>query len=140
MMKLPTRFGGLGIDIPSERAPREFVASDIITKNLQTAIINQVGELPDHPEHIVQQIKRSHDASYSLKVAGLVKEVSPIVKRALEVGGDKGSSNWLNCLPLKEKSLAFNRSDFVDGINIRYQRGHKGLPDLLNVHVGQNST
>ena len=129
MMKLPTRFGGLGIDIPSERAPREFVASDTITKNLQTAIINQVEELPDHPEHIVQQIKRSHDASYSLKVAGLMKEVSPIVKRALEVGGDKGSSNWLNCLPLKEKSLAFNRSDFVDGINIRYQRSHKGLPD-----------
>ena len=103
--------------------------SDIITKSLQTAIINQVDELPEHPDHLVQQIKKSHDDSYSLKVSTLMNEVTPLVKRALEIGCDKGSSNWLNCLPLKDKALALTRSDFIDAVNIRYHRDHKGLPE-----------
>ena len=57
-------------------------------------------------------------------------ELSPSVKRSVELAGEKGASNWLATLPLKHQGFVLNRSEFTDAINLRYHRELKGLPEM----------
>ena len=41
-------------------------------------------------------------------------------QRALEQAATKGASSWLSALPLKSHGFCLNKSEFVDGIALRY--------------------
>ena len=41
-------------------------------------------------------------------------------KRAVELATEKGSSNWLTVIPLKEMDYNLNKKEFRDAIKLRY--------------------
>ena len=41
-------------------------------------------------------------------------------KRAVELAPEKGSSNWLTVIPLKQLDYNLNRKEFRDAIKLRY--------------------
>ena len=51
----------------------------------------------------------------------LVKNFLPTkTKRAVELATEKGSSNWLTVIPLKEMDYNLNKKEFRDAIKLRY--------------------
>ena len=47
-------------------------------------------------------------------------QLSKPKKRALEQAASKGASSWLSALPLKSHGFCLNKSEFSDGIALRY--------------------
>ena len=45
-------------------------------------------------------------------------------KRAVELATEKGSSNWLTVIPLKELDYKLNKKEFRDAIKLRYGSAH----------------
>ena len=41
-------------------------------------------------------------------------------KYAIDLASEKGASNWLNALPLNRYNFNLNKSEFRDGIYLRY--------------------
>ena len=50
------------------------------------------------------------------------------VKRALAQAKEKGSSSWLNVLPLEEQGFVLNKGEFRDAISLRYDTPIRNLP------------
>ena len=128
IVSLPTRLGGLGIHVLAENAPKEFASSMALTYKLRSAIKQQslIGE--EICKETLQLVKTNRDMFLKAKFETLKLEVSPPVKRVLEVLSEKGASNWLNALPLQSQGFSLTKSEFMDAINIRYFRELRGLP------------
>ena len=126
---LPTRNGGLGIHILAEKAPRDYSASTFITEPLVQEIKSQGYNIPPENKHIISLIRIDLDNLYKAGLEELKTRLSPSSKRSLELAAEKGASNWLVTLPLKDQGFALNRSEFTDALNIRYHRQLKGLPE-----------
>ena len=128
LIALPTRYGGLGIHELAEKAPRDFTASKTITGKLSSVIKAQENCVPNDSKHLISIIKQSNEDYYQKQVESIKRRVSPQVKRAIEIGNEKGSSNWLIALPLEAQGFVLNRTEFTDALNLRYYREIKGLP------------
>ena len=128
IMALPTRFGGLGISVLQDRAPREYSASKLITSYNVAAIKEQQKIMPNYNEFAVGQVKGNLNKLYEQRLANLKLQSSVTLKRALELGEQKGTSNWLTTLPLADQGFVLNRNEFTDALNLRYYREMRGLP------------
>ena len=51
-------------------------------------------------------------------------------KKRIEMCLQKGVSNWLSALPLKEAGFSLNKLEFRDAIALRYDRPVPRLPDI----------
>ena len=51
-----------------------------------------------------------------------------VTRRAVSLAREKGSSSWLQVLPLKEYNFCLNKSEFRDALNLRYGRVIEDLP------------
>ena len=49
-----------------------------------------------------------------------LQSVSPSLRRAMEQSQQKGSSSWLNVIPLKEMGFDPNKTEFRDALHLRY--------------------
>ena len=128
LVALPTRFGGLNVHIPSIKAPRDFAASQTITEKLVNVIKAQGDCVPDDSNQLISLIKQSNEDFYNKQVECIKRRVSPAVKRAIEVSNEKGSSSWLIALPIEAQGFVLNKTEFTDGLNLRYHRELRGLP------------
>ena len=52
-------------------------------------------------------------------------------KRAVELATEKGSSNWLTVIPLKELDYNLNKKDFRDAIKLQYNLDITDTPMLF---------
>ena len=51
----------------------------------------------------------------------------------MEISHEKGSSNWLNVIPLKEMGFDLNKREFRDALHLRYD--YWSIPDKPAVCV-----
>jgi hypothetical protein len=128
IMALPTRFGGLGISNLQDRAPREYSASRLITSENVSAIKQQKMSVPPFNEYAVAQVKGNLAELYKQRLSSVKHHASITLRRALELGEEKGASNWLTTLPLTDQGFVLNRNEFTDALNLRYYRELRGLP------------
>ena len=67
-----------------------------------------------------------------MKCENLKRSLLEKMQRVVELGGEKGSSNWLPVIPLKEMNFDLNKREFRNAIRLRYDRP---IPDAQSVCV-----
>ena len=122
LLELPTRAGGLGIINPCTKAPVGYEASRGISAPLARQIIEQKWQLPDEDEvkKIKSDVERENHINIKQKSKNLFETVSPSLQRAMELSQEKGSSSWLNVIPLKEMGFDLSKREFRDALQLRY--------------------
>ena len=124
LFDLPARLGGLGIRLPSKHAEREFQSSQLVTRPLKEAILNQ--EVSYSYEIVVEQSENrkcvsNQNRSRSKEAADtLYQQLPPTLQKAMELAREKGASSWLTVLPLNEHKFSLHRAAFLDAISLRY--------------------
>ena len=132
------RHGGLGINILSEKASRDYESSLFVTSELVDEIKQQGCNVPPDNQYKISLVKHNNEKYYADQLESFQSELSPQVKRSVELASEKGASNWLVALPLKKIGFVLNRSEFIDAVNLRYHREFKGLPAVCP-YVVKNS-
>ena len=78
--------------------------------------------------NIRNNITNQREDIHKHKLEELRARMSNELKRANELASMKGSSNWLNSLPLKNEGYNLNKREFFDALSIRYRWTPKRLP------------
>ncbi|XP_015771253.1 PREDICTED: uncharacterized protein LOC107349577 isoform X2 [Acropora digitifera] len=122
LLELPVRLGGLGLVNPARTASQEYEASIKITGPLLRQIIKQAHKPPDETEITTLQASARREKGEWLKMqCEQVRECLPSkTERVVELATEKGASNWLTVIPIKEMNFNLNKREFRDAIKLRY--------------------
>ena len=115
LLELPKRAGGLEIINPCTKAPVSYEALKRISAPLACQIIAQKWQLPDEDEvkKIKSDVERENHINIKQKSVNLFETISRSLRRAMELSQEKGSSSWLNVIPLKEMGFDLNKENSV---------------------------
>ena len=102
MFSLPTRLGGLALKFFAETTKNEYKVSTRITSNLQAQILG------------------TNNNESSTKITSVSGNIRLKTKRMMETLNQKGISNWLKNLSIKELGYELMKQEFWDAIKIRY--------------------
>jgi hypothetical protein len=131
LFSLPVKVGGLGLIIPSELSTHYYKNSKHITESLTNHVIDQILVLNVNTDETntrkrkitLEKIKREKETL--LKVQ---RSMSAEQKRLLECISEKGSSSWLNALPLQKYNFHLDKQSFRDALFLRYGKRLTKLP------------
>ena len=132
LLELPVRLGGLGLINPARTASQEYEASVKITGPLVRQIIKQAQEPPDETEIKTLQAnaRREKDELLKRQCEQVRESLSSKTERAVELAAEKGASNWLTVIPIKEMNFNLNKREFRDAIKLRYDWEIADLPAM----------
>ena len=71
-------------------------------------------------QKILHQIKTEKELSIKSKKMRTKSELNKNETRSLDLGSEKGELSWLNAMPLKLYHFGLTKSEFRDGIALRY--------------------
>ena len=71
-------------------------------------------------ERFMQKIRKDKQSYIKIKKANMKKNIDDNTAYALDLAMEKGASCWLNALPLKKYNFDLTKSEFRDGIALRY--------------------
>ena len=112
MIALPVHYGGLGIHNPVLSCDREFSYSKQITSPLVELILKQELSLENlskkHIKEIKTRLKDDKEEDYRKQFSEVCEDISPKLKRCLQLAKEKGSSAWLTALPHSQLRLPLN--------------------------------
>ena len=113
---LPLKMGGLNIKLPSDHESYlEWSKETSLVLESQdpiTAVTQQ--------EKICTKIKRLKTDRTNRKKTNLINSLNETDKYAIDLASEKRASNWPNALPLSRYNFNLNKSEFRDGIYLRY--------------------
>ena len=134
LLALPVRLGGLGIIDPVQASSSEYEASVNVTGPLVSNIMEQVHQPPDTMEVRTRQLcaRKQKDDHLKEKSEQVNNSLPTKTKRAVELATEKGASNWLTAMPMKDAGFDLNKREFRDAISLRYDWE---IPDLPGVCV-----
>ena len=106
----------------NETSSSEYEASIKITNPLVRRVVEQEHQPPDASEIRTLQLStgKQKDDCLSEKLKQVNSSLPTKAKRAVELATEKGSSNWLTVIPLKELYYNLNKKEFGDAIKSRY--------------------
>ena len=114
LLALPVRMGGLGLINPSVSADAEYQASIRVSAPLVSKIEAQSHETPEEAE-----VQRLVYATRKEKDNGLKEELKEVkamlpdkTQRAVDLACEKGTSNWLTVILLKDMDFDLNKREF----------------------------
>ena len=120
LVALPVRMGGLGLINPSDSADAEYLASIRAIAPLVSKIEAQSHETPGEAE-----VQRLVFATRKEKDDGLREELEEVkamlpdkTQRAVDLACEKGASNWLTVIPLKDMDFDLNKREFRDVVRL----------------------
>ena len=123
LLALPVRFGGMGITNPASTPHRNFEASKRLTSPLVATIATQDQDrLVDisailEAKASIRQSNREFQTQLAESVHG---NLSPQLKRHVDLAMEKGASSWLSVLPLDDHNFSLHKGAFRDAICLRY--------------------
>ena len=99
-----------------------FQSSQRTTAPLVALIISQEDEMVNHDNicTIKNEIKRENCQKQEERAELLYKQLTPEMKRNVELSREKGSSSWLSVLPLEEHGFYLHKGEFRDTLCLRY--------------------
>ena len=132
LLELPVHLGGLGLVNPARIASREYEASVTITGSLVRQTVMQAHKPPDETEIKTLQTSARREKDEWLKMqCEQVRESLPSkTERAVELAMEKGASNWLTVIPIKEMNFSLNKIEFRDAIKLRYDWVITDIPTI----------
>ena len=116
ILSLSAHLGGLGLKIFAETAGNEDKDSTVITSNLQSQIL----ETNNNEGKTRGEIKAERGKRNQEKLRQFLATSDEKTKRMMETLNQKGVSNWLTNLPIKELGYDLTKQEFWDAIKIRY--------------------
>ena len=107
LLTLPLRKGGLGLENPVERAGFQHAMSLQVTAPLVGQIVSQVHEPPDDVliKFLQLTMLSERDVRLDDKLEKLRNSLPEKTKRVVDLAAEKGASNWLTVIPVKEMDL-----------------------------------
>ena len=122
LLELPVRLGGLGLVNPARTASQEYEASVKITGPLVRQIVKQAHEPPDVREikTVQASARREKDELLKMQCEQVRESLHSKTERAVELATEKGASNWLAVIPIKEMNFNLSKREFRDAIKLRY--------------------
>ena len=124
IMALPYRYGGLGIQNPTQTADREYRSSFAITSGLTELICQQEMDVTlfdkEEMKRTKLELKQLKENELKQEVAHSLAQLSDSAKRSIILAQEKGASAWLSALPIKGLGYALNKQEFRDAICLRY--------------------
>ena len=134
MFALPTRLGGLGVVILSEVADKMYRSSVKVTEPLKKSIRTKEKadevEIDGEMNRLAKEVKNNNKELHQLNTEEVYKEVNANVRKALSLAKQKGSSLWLNTIPVEENGFVLHKGAFQDAIALRYGWRPSGMPSL----------
>ena len=140
LLALPARLGGMGLINPMTIADQEYKASLEVSGPLVRCLINQNKTYSDE---IVSEQRAAKKVIHTLKrqnasnnASHLHSNLMPHLKYAMELAQEKGASNWLTALPIREYGFLLHKGAFRDAIALRYGWLPQHLP--INCPCGKS--
>ncbi|CAH3171415.1 unnamed protein product, partial [Porites lobata] len=140
LLELPVRLGGLGLVNPARTASQEYEAhqrglsSSLYNYSgpLVRQIVKQAHEPPDETEIKTLQAsaRREKDELLKMQCEQMRESLPSKTERAVELATEKGASNWLTVIPIKEMNFNLNKREFRDAIKLRYDWEIADLPAM----------
>ena len=128
---LPVKFGGLGIIEPSKVSQQYYKNSIEMTKQLRDHIIAQKEILhidDSETKRIKSNIKNEKLNATKIKFDQITSGLNQTQKRIIESICEKGASNWLTAMPIRQYGFYLDKQSFRDAIWLRYGIPLKNLP------------
>ena len=132
LLSLPTRLGGLGITNPAEIAAEQHQASRRISAQQVALIIQQTNSYSPVTEYAraMRNSIRADRRRQQRQVAIQLKQHLPDpLQRCIDLAQEKGSSTWLEALPMKEHGFSLSKTEFQDALCLRYGWTPTRLPN-----------
>ena len=124
LLALPTQLGSLSIAIPSKIAPFEHSSTIKVTAPLVALIVQQnptyTATIAAEQQQAKSEIRMQHRQQQTYAADQLQQILPRHLKRAMELGSEKGASSWLSALPVEEPGLTLHKGDFRDALCLRY--------------------
>ena len=123
LLALQVRMGGLGLINPRQDAALQYETSIKTTAPLVEKIIAQAYEIPDYSViHTLQQNARNEKNEVLQAKRDVIKNsLPPKTRRSMELATEKGASNWLTVIPIKEMDYNLNKGEFRDAVKLRFE-------------------
>ena len=124
VFSLPVRDGGLNIMLPTDRE-EEFQRSKAVSVCLEN---------PDpldcelSQQQMLNQFKKDKSDNLKHKKVFIRLKLTDEELYSLDLASEKGASCWLNALPIKRYNFNLTKSEFRDGIALRYGWEPRHLP------------
>ena len=114
--------GGLGLTNPSVIADAEYSASIRVSAPLVSKIEAQCHETPEEAEvqRLVYAIRKEKDDGLKEQLKEVKAMLPDKRRRAVDLACEKGASNWLTVIPLKDRDFDLNKREFRDAVKLRY--------------------
>ena len=131
LLSLPVRLGGLGLTNPVTLSQHAFNASRRLTAPLTTLIIAQETNETANPDltHSLKRVIRTENRQRQDQQAkNTYAQLSPQLRRCIDLAAERGSSSWLTALPLTEHGFHLHKGEFWDAICLRYDWALKNTP------------
>ena len=128
VLALPTRLGGLGITKITQNSDYMFQASERITAPLVDLIVNQDLQNNVDVGKILSTIKQENRQRQHDRADGTYERLDPQLKRCIDLAVEKGSSSWLNTLPIAEHGFHLHKGEFRDALCLRHGWSLKNVP------------
>ena len=122
MFALPCRYGGLGLINPTE-VSTQYQSSQQITQALQTNIKRQecaFGDTLQNVRTVKKKVKTAASNATRTQALMVQASLSPENRWTTELAAEKGTSGWPTCRTLKHHGFDLTKSEFQDGIHLRY--------------------
>ena len=90
----------------------------------------QIDTLPDdsYVKTIKLEEKTKREEKLKFKSAASEQFLSPAELQAVSDAKDPGAWNRLSAVPLEEYNFVLNKKEFLDAMNLQYEKDLKGLP------------
>ena len=135
LLALPVRLGGLGLTNPTVICDDNFQASVKLTAPLVAVIATQDQTLEIDPNDIfvAKTEIRASNRQHSEDLANVIySQLTPEMKRCVDLTKERGSSSWLSVLPLSEQGFHLHKGEFRDALCLRYGWSLSNTPQLCN--------
>ena len=135
LLALPVRYGGLGLTNPATSSQAVFQASEHMTAPLVALIVSQEMNQTIDPESvstIKKNIRSSNRLRHIQQASNVYDQLTPELKRCVDLAKEKGSSSWLSVLPLEEHGFYLHKGEFRDAISLRYGWKLSNTPQTCN--------
>ena len=132
LFALPTKLGGLGIDILPDIAKSLHTTSKTIVSPLVDSVTGRSEQ--HHVQTLFEQNNLAREAKIekqklNIQQAENIKnQLDPTTEKAMTLAQEKGASSWLTTLPIDEHGFALHKNDFRDALALRYGWRPKGMP------------
>ena len=134
LVALPVRMGGLELINLFDSADAEYSASIRVSAPLVSEIEAQSHETPDEAavQRLVYATRKEKDDGPKEELEEVKARLPDKTQRAVDLACEKGASNWLTVIPLKDMDFDLNKREFRDAVRLRYDWP---IPDQPSVYV-----